>query len=63
MMSEQFFTEWFFSIIIFFIGTVIYAIVKSYLDNKRWERDMYKRLERYRSKYGFDDECEIIVGD
>ena len=49
------------SILVFL--TIVYAIVKGWYDNKRWEKKIYKILERYRNKYGDDAECGMIWED
>ena len=52
--------ELLFSLIILSAFTIIFAVVKSYYDNKRWEKHIYQILEQYRAKYGVDEECENL---
>ena len=41
------------------ICMIAYAMVRGWYDNQRWEKKMYKKVERYRAKYGEDMECEM----
>lgn len=44
------------------IGCVIlYAIIKGWIENRRWEKHIYKVVEEYRAKYGVDDGCELLM--
>ena len=43
------------------ICTIVFAIVKGWYDNKKWEKHIYKILEQYRGKYGVDNACEMLM--
>lgn len=43
------------------IAMIVFAIVKGWYDNRRWEKHIYQILEEYRSKYGVDDGCELLL--
>lgn len=43
------------------ICTIVFAIVKGWYDNRRWEKHIYKILEEYRAKYGVDEGCEMLM--
>lgn len=43
------------------ICAIVFAIVKGWYDNKRWEKHIYKILEQYRGKYGVDEGCEMLL--
>ena len=43
------------------ICMIIYAVIKGYIDNKRWEKHIYLILEEYRAKYGVDEGCEMLL--
>lgn len=43
------------------ICTIVFAIVKSWYDNRRWEKRIYKILEEYRAKYDVDQACEMLM--
>ena len=43
------------------VCTIVFAIVKGYYDNRRWEKRIYKILEEYRAKYGVDQGCEMLL--
>lgn len=43
------------------ICTIVFAIVKGWYDNRRWEKRIYKILEEYRAKYGVDEGCEMLL--
>lgn len=43
------------------VCTIVFAIVKSWYDNKKWEKHIYKILEQYREKYGVDEGCEMLL--
>ena len=43
------------------ICTIVFAIIKGWSDNRRWERHIYKILEQYREKYGVDEGCERLM--
>ena len=43
------------------ICTIVFAIVKGWYDNRRWEKRIYKILEGYRAKYGVDEGCEMLL--
>lgn len=40
---------------------ILYAIIKGWIDNKRWEKNIYQILEQYRAKYGVDEGCELLM--
>ena len=48
------------TLIMLLICAIVYAVVKGYVENKRWEKNVYKKLEKYRGKYGVDESCEHI---
>lgn len=43
------------------VCTIVFAIVKGWYDNRRWEKRIYKILEEYRAKYGVDQGCEMLL--
>ena len=43
------------------VCTIVFAIVKGWYDNKKWEKHIYKILEQYRGKYGVDEGCEMLL--
>lgn len=43
------------------ICAIVFAIVKGWYDNRRWEKRIYKILEEYRAKYGVDEGCEMLL--
>lgn len=43
------------------ICAIVFAIVKGWYDNKKWEKHIYKVLEEYRARYGVDDGCELLL--
>ena len=43
------------------VCTIVFAIVKGWYDNRRWEKRIYKILEEYRAKYGVDEGCEMLM--
>lgn len=43
------------------VCTIVFAIVKGWYDNRRWEKRIYKILEEYRAKYGVDQGCEMLM--
>jgi hypothetical protein len=43
------------------ICTIVYAIVKGWYDNRKWEKHIYQILEQYRAKYGKDPGCELLI--
>ena len=45
----------------FLVAMIVYAIVKGWIDNKKWEKHIYKILEEYRAKYGVDEGCELLL--
>ena len=45
------------------ITMIVYAIIKGWYDNRRWEKHIYQILKQYRSKYGEDIECENLKYD
>ena len=57
-MSELFTIIVFSGLMLCFI--IVYAVIKSYFDNKRWEKHTYQILKQYREKYGNDIECENL---
>ena len=44
-----------------FVVMVIGAIIKGWIDNRRWEKHIYQILEQYRAKYGVDEGCEMLM--
>ena len=44
-----------------FACTVVFAIIKGWYDNRKWEKNIYKILEEYRAKYGVDQGCEMLL--
>lgn len=40
---------------------VVYAIIRSYFYEKKWENHIYLILEEYRAKYGKDEGCEMLL--
>ena len=40
---------------------IIFAIVKGWYDNKKWEKHIYQVVEQYRAKYGVDEGCEMLL--
>lgn len=43
------------------IAMIVYAIVKGWYDNRRWEKHIYQIVEQYRAKYGVDEGCEMLM--
>jgi hypothetical protein len=43
------------------ICAIVFAVVKGWYDNRRWEKHIYKVLEEYRAKYGVDEGCEMLM--
>ena len=43
------------------ICSIVFAIVKGWYDNKKWEKHIYKVLEEYRAKNGVDEGCELLL--
>lgn len=43
------------------IAMIVYAIVKGWYDNRKWEKHIYLILEEYRAKYGIDTGCEMLL--
>ena len=43
------------------VCAIVFAIVKGWYDNRRWEKRIYKILEEYRAKYGVDKGCEMLL--
>ena len=42
-------------------GMFVFAIVKGWYDNRRWEKHIYQIVEQYRSKYGINHDCEMLM--
>ena len=40
---------------------IVYAVIRSYFENKKWEKHIYLILEEYRAKYGEDESCELLL--
>ena len=40
---------------------IVFAIVKGWYDNRKWEKHIYQVVEQYRAKYGVDEGCEMLV--
>ena len=40
---------------------IVFAIVKGWYDNKKWEKHIYQVVEQYRAKYGVDESCEMLL--
>ena len=40
---------------------IVFAIVKGWYDNRKWEKHIYQVLEQYRAKYGVDEGCEMLL--
>lgn len=40
---------------------IVFAIVKGWYDNRKWENHIYQILEEYRAKYGVDSGCELLL--
>lgn len=40
---------------------IVFAIVKGWYDNKKWEKHIYQVVEQYRAKYGVDEGCEMLL--
>lgn len=40
---------------------IVFAIVKGWYDNKKWEKHIYHVVEQYRAKYGVDESCEMLL--
>ena len=40
---------------------IVFAIVKGWYDNRKWEKHIYQILEQYRAKYGVDEGCEMLL--
>lgn len=45
----------------FIIMGIVFAIVKDWYDNRKWEKHIYQILEEYRAKYGVDGACELLL--
>lgn len=43
------------------VCAIVFAIVKGWYDNKKWEKHIYNVLEEYRAKYGVDEGCEMLL--
>lgn len=43
------------------MGAIVFAIVKGWYDNRRWEKHIYQIVEQYRAKYGVDQGCEMLL--
>ena len=43
------------------IAMIVYAIVKAWYDNRKFEKNSYQILEQYRAKYGVDEGCELLM--
>ena len=43
------------------IAMIVYAIVKGWYENRRWEKHIYQIVEQYRAKYGVDEVCEMLL--
>ena len=40
---------------------IVFAIVKGWYDNSKWEKHIYQVVEQYRAKYGVDESCEMLL--
>ena len=40
---------------------IVFAIVKGWYDNRKWEKHIYQVVEQYRAKYGVDEGCEMLL--
>lgn len=40
---------------------IVFAIVKGWYDNRKWEKHIYQILKQYRAKYGVDEGCEMLL--
>ena len=40
---------------------IVFAIVKGWYDNRKWEKHIYQVVEQYRAKYGVDESCEMLL--
>jgi hypothetical protein len=40
---------------------IVFAIVKGWYENRKWEKHIYQILEQYRAKYGVDEGCEMLL--
>jgi len=40
---------------------IVFAIVKGWYDNRKWETHIYQVVEQYRAKYGVDESCEMLL--
>ena len=40
---------------------IVFAIVKGWYDNRKWEKHIYQVVEQYRAKYGVDEGCEMLM--
>ena len=43
------------------LAMIVFAIVKSWYDNRKWEKHIYQVVEQYRAKYGVDESCEMLL--
>lgn len=43
------------------VCAIVFAIVKGWYDNRKWEKHIYQILEQYRAKYGVDEGCEMLL--
>lgn len=55
------FLDWAILLFEMIIAMVVYAIVKGWYDNRKWEKHIYLILEEYRAKYGVDTGCEMLL--
>lgn len=40
---------------------IVYAVIRSYFENRKWKKHIYLILEEYRAKYGIDEGCELLL--
>lgn len=40
---------------------IVYAVIRSYFENRKWKKHIYLILEEYRAKYGVDESCELLL--
>lgn len=40
---------------------IVYAVIRSYFENRKWKKHIYLILEEYRAKYGEDESCELLL--
>ena len=40
---------------------IVFAIVKGWYDNRKWEKHIYQVVEQYRAKYSVDESCEMLL--